>query len=365
MDQLPELERLLEGLDDRSREARLGLLEELLANGVDARDLRRAVDEDRLVLLPVERIISVGECLSGAQLAEICGLDAEFLMSIRRALGLPHAEPDTPVFREADIDAFRALGKIRGRRLPDDGMLEVLRGVGHGLWRISEVMRTLMAESLAREGDTEADLARRYVEVAEELRPVAGPLLESAMWAHLLQGLRTDVVTAREIDSGQIDDTWTVTVCFVDVVGFTDLADRLPANEVVSVAELLAALAARVAQPPVRLIKTIGDAAMLVSTEAAPLLEAVLGLIDTGKERLPPLRVGIAHGEGYTRGGDWYGTTVNLASRVTAAAEPGAILATREARDAVPTSYAWEPLGRASLKGVHSPPELFRLERSR
>ena len=366
MDGSPDFkaEGLLEGLDDRARKARLGLLEELSADGVEVEDLRLAVHEDRLVLLPVQRMLSQGACLTSDEVAAACGLDVEFVLSVRRALGLSHAEADDPVFTEADADAFRALGAVRGTaRLPDEGVLEVMRVVGQGLWRISEGMRTLIAESLARAGDTEREVAGRYVDVVEELRPVAGPFLESAMRAHLREGLRTEELTPREIDSGEVDDTWTVTVCFVDLVGFTGLGERLPTSEVVSVAGRLATLAARVARPPVRLIKTIGDAAMLVSTEAAPMLEAAAELVSAAEDWLPPLRAGIAHGPAYTRGGDWYGATVNLASRVAGVAEPGSVLATEDVRHAAGTSYSWESAGRGALKGVRSPPELFVLAR--
>jgi adenylate cyclase len=53
-----ESERLLEGLSGRQREARLALLQELADDGVPLEELRRAVEENRLVLLPVERVAS-------------------------------------------------------------------------------------------------------------------------------------------------------------------------------------------------------------------------------------------------------------------------------------------------------------------
>ena len=50
-----EAEGLLEGLEGESRESRRRLLEELSADGVALDELRQAVAEDRLALLPVER----------------------------------------------------------------------------------------------------------------------------------------------------------------------------------------------------------------------------------------------------------------------------------------------------------------------
>ena len=68
------------------------------------------------------------------------------------------------------------------------------------------------------------------------------------------------------------------------------------------------------------------------------MLELALELIDAADaegEDFPQLRVGVAAGAALSRAGDWYGRPVNLASRVTAIARPGSVLATREVRDAV------------------------------
>ena len=57
-----------------------------------------------------------------------------------------------------------------------------------------------------------------------------------------------------------------------------------------------------------RLIKTIGDAVMLVSVEPAPLVEAVLDLVEQAEElsdEMPPLKAGVAIGDALNRNGDW------------------------------------------------------------
>ena len=70
-------------------------------------------------------------------------------------------------------------------------------------------------------------------------------------------------------------------------------------------------------------IKTIGDAVMFVSTDSAALLRAALELLDAAeKEGLPQLRVGLAAGSAVRRAGDWFGSPVNLASRVTGGPRP-------------------------------------------
>ena len=88
----------------------------------------------------------------------------------------------------------------------------------------------------------------------------------------------------------------------------------------------LGELAAAVVEPPVRLVKMIGDAAMVVGPEPGPVVEAALALVEAAEnegEDFPLLRAGVASGQALARAGDWYGRPVNLASRITAIARPG------------------------------------------
>ncbi len=359
-------EGLLDGLEGGARTARLELLERLLEDGTTIAELTRAVGEGRLAMLPVERALASDVRVGSAELARLCGLDLAFVLSVRRALGLPEADPDDPVFREADVETFRELGNLRREaRLPDDGMFEVLGAVGRSLWTISETTLAVVDEAATGSGGNERDLALRYADAARRLGTVAGPLLETAMHAHLREGVREEVVTPEEIRSGRIDDTWTVTVCFVDLVGFTGLGDGVPAEGAHALARGLTRIAASVASPPVRLVKTMGDGAMLVSTEAQPLIDAALEMTArvAADDGLPALRAGVSRGEAFARGGDWFGATVNLASRIVDLAEPGTVLATRSAREAAPDAYAWSPAGREHLRGITDEVELFSVAR--
>jgi len=357
-------EGLLDGLDGEARRSRGELLERLAAEGASLDELRRAVQENRLALLPIERMLARDVTIDLDELASLCGLDRGFIAAARNALGLPEAADGEAVFRAADVNAFRGLGTLRGEAaLSDEGLLELLGVAGRSLWAISEALLAVVDEALTGERPTEHDLALRYEAAGRRLGAVAGPLLESAMHALLREGVRDEKVTSEEIASGRIDDTWTVTICFVDLVGFTGLGDRRPAEEVHSLAARLAEIATRVAKPPVRLVKTMGDGAMLVSTEPGPMIDAALELASESAADggLPPLRTGLSHGEAHARGGDWHGAIVNLASRVSGVAEPGTVLATRSLRDAAPNGYAWRSEGRRRLRGVTEDVELFTL----
>jgi adenylate cyclase len=134
-------------------------------------------------------------------------------------------------------------------------------------------------------------------------------------------------------------------------------------EELESLANRLSALARDVAAPPVHFIKTIGDAVMFVSTDAAALLAAALELLAVAeKEDIPQLRVGLAAGSAVRRAGDWFGSPVNLASRVTAAARPGSVLVAESAREAIgdPDDVIWSFAGGRHLKGIKGEVKLFR-----
>jgi adenylate cyclase len=143
-----------------------------------------------------------------------------------------------------------------------------------------------------------------------------------------------EAVTAAERAAGELPGARAVTVGFADVAGFTRLGEALPPEDLHRLASRLAKLAREVAVAPVRFIKSIGDAVMFVSTDPAPLLSAALDLTAAAAAAgLPQLRIGVASGKAISRAGDWFGSSVNVASRVTSAAEPGTVLVTESTRN--------------------------------
>ena len=113
-----------------------------------------------------------------------------------------------------------------------------------------------------------------------------------------------------------------------------------------------------------RFIKSIGDAVMLVSPDPVALLTAALALLEVAgaDDEFPRLRIGLASGMAVNRGGDWFGSPVNLASRVTGAARPGAVLVTESVRQAVgdDAGIDWSFAGAKRLKGITDDVKVFR-----
>jgi adenylate cyclase len=359
-------EGLLDGLEGTARDARLALLRDLHADGVPLDELHAATREGRLVLLPAERAIGGVPRYSAREIAELTGLDPEFIAELRRANGLPAFELDDRHLTERDLDSLRTAGTIIELGVPAQDMIDITRILGRGMGQAAEAMRTQVLKLVLEPGASEYELATRYADAARVLHPMLGPMLEQMINLHLRHVVRTEVISAAEREAGRLPGAREIAVCFADLVGFTRLGEELPADELGRVADRLGELASEHVDEPVRLVKTIGDAVMLVSPEVPPLLDAALTLVEAADAEgndYPQLRVGVAVGEALGRAGDWYGRPVNLASRVTAIARPGSVLATREVRDAAPDAFAWSSAGGRSLKGVPGTVRLYRPRR--
>jgi adenylate cyclase len=77
---------------------------------------------------------------------------------------------------------------------------------------------------------------------------------------------------------------------------------------------------------------------------------------------LPRLRAGMASGQALNRSGDWYGHPVNLASRLTGAAEPSSLLASDAVAASTRERFSWKDAGTRRLKGIDDPVPVFALQ---
>jgi adenylate cyclase len=291
-------EGLLEGLEDEEARAARGKLLDHLHDeqGCSVEELRQAVEEDRLVLLPVEHFLSGDTAYSQRAVAQESGLELERLVEFRQALGLAVPDPDAEVLTEADLEAAKDIAALERAGFPFEDTLEVTRVLGRGMSRYADALRALFAQTFLEPGDSEADLARRLTDAAGELLPLSSRMLDHVYLLHVRQGLRTDFIGLAERTSGKVSDTAVTTVAFADLVGFTELGETVGVEELGGLAGRLARMAGSVVEPPVRVVKQIEDAVMLVSQDVPATVETCLALIERaeGEEDFPPLRAGVA-----------------------------------------------------------------------
>ena len=345
--------------------AREQLVARLRRSGVASSEIERAEHHGRLPTLTVEDALGGPRRHTLTAVAREAHLDPAFLRRLLRASGRPSPGRGERAFTDEDVELARLIRRFVDAGLPREGILEVARVLGQGMSHTADAVRRMAGDVFLRPGDSELALALRYAHAAEELTPLVGPLVGYQLRALVRDGLSQDLVTESERREGRLSGTSTVGVAFADMVDYTRLGEKLPLEDLTRIATRFADLAGAAVERPARVVKTIGDAVMLVSPEVPPLVASIVAMIagvEAEEEDFPALRVGIAYGPATNRSGDWYGSTVNVASRVTDVAKPGRVLATEEARRAAGPDYEWKRRRRRNLRGVEGRTQLYSLE---
>jgi len=341
------------------------LLGRLASAGADAAEIERAAVEGWLPALALESALGGGPAeFSLTQVAREADLPTPFVREVMQALGRPNPAPRERAFSREDVNLARITGRFVAAGLPRRELLEVFRVLSRGMMQTADAVRRLVGNAMLEPGASEGRVALRYVDATERLGPLMAELLEAQFRAQLRAGISRELVSEAERVAGRLRDSVDMAVAFVDLVDYTSLGTRLPPEDIGRIAGRLAELAADTVRRPVTLVKTIGDAAMFVSPDA----DALVAVVDRLVRRIaaegpafPAVRAGIAFGPATARGGDWFGATVNVASRVAGQAKPGQILAT-EAVQAHTSGATWtRKHRRRKVKGIDERLRLFRL----
>jgi len=367
-----EAEGLLEGLEDDERASRLALLERLASDGCDLDELRSAVTDGRLALLPLERMLSGRPRYTTVEVAERSGVPIDELERQWRSLGVAVPGRDEVVMSADDLAAADRIREVLDAGLDSDQLAELSRTIAVAMSQFAAASRQVVGQTFVGEGGTEGEVSDRVKQGAGGLVPTVGPTLDYVYRLHLREQLRHAAFD--EVSDGGIvaspPDAGALAVGFADLVDFTKLGEQLPPEELGRVTGRLEVIAREVSHGPVRLVKLIGDAVMFASADTDALLEAAHELLERmaegeDEDELPLIRAGCAYGPVFTRGGDYYGRSVNLASRITETARPGSVLVTEEIRDhSVSGAFSFSRARRKHLRGVSGSVELYRCRRA-
>jgi adenylate cyclase len=338
--------------------------------GYSLEDLREAGREGRLAFGFAEELFSEGgaeERLSLADVARETGLEPELIERILVMLGTPKGQQRN--LTGDDAAALRHCARVLAAGFPLVAFLQLVRVYVQSMRRIADaevrLFHLYVHEPLIRDAVPELEMAVEMGDLAADILPLAAPLteylhnrylrffLEQDVVGHMESGLGADTA---EIELGQI----TVTLCFIDLTGFTRYTEEEGDMEALDVVEHFVETVESTLPREATIVKTIGDEVMVVSPDAASLTEWAVDFLARFPERPQP-RVGIHCGEAVYRDGDYFGSQVNLAHRVVNRALAGEVLVT----DRVATAIAGrerlglEPIGQVQLKGFPTPTDLF------
>ena len=352
-------------VDDHSRAV---LVRRCLEIGLTVDEIREAGDEliDRAVL----RIHAVDDQhLTIAEVADRAGVPVSQVERFARASGLAGAwGSDEQILGEYAVGAMSNLAPAFDL-LGEDAVLQLIRVSAAALTRIGDAAISIFFTSAGapalRDDESGVQLLEANV-AAEELMTRFEGLLNEMLAAYIRRSFRPMSESAVHTALAEGVDARQMAIGFADLVGSTTLADNR------SLADLNAALDVfeRTATDTItaaggRVVKFIGDEVMFRADAADIACAVAIDLVESirADPLLPPLRVGVAFGEVLTREGDYYGSTVNLAARVTKLAPLHGVVATVDTTDALDEqdAFAIQPLGAIEMQGLAEPVELAGL----
>lgn len=154
------------------------------------------------------------------------------------------------------------------------------------------------------------------------------------------------------------------TFLFADIAGFTALTEAHGDEQAVQLVEEFAEVVqAELPSVGGEYVKTVGDALMLRVPDPADAIRLGLWITRDAMRghNAPSIRVGGNHGSAIDRGGDYFGTTINVAARVSALAGGGELLVTGQTAALAPDlpGVLYESRGRQALRNVAEPVEIF------
>jgi adenylate cyclase len=333
-------------------------------------DLKRAGQEGRLAFGFTEDLFpKPEEQVTVEQVARETGLEPELVERILVILGTPLERER--VLNPHDAQAMRHCARVLAAGFPLVAFLQLVRVYAQSLRRIADaevrLFHLYVHEPLIRDGVPELEMAEEMGELAGDILPLASPLIDYLHTRYLRFFLEQDVIghMESELDAASDLGQVPVTLCFIDLTGFTRFTEEEGDLEALDVVERFVETVEGTLPPEATLVKTIGDEVMVVSPEPASLTEWAVGLLAHFPERPRP-RVGIHYANAVYRDGDYFGTHVNLAHRVVSSAQAGEVMVTDRVTEAIEgrEDLVFEPIGEVGLKGFPEPTPLFVVRRA-
>jgi adenylate cyclase len=340
------------------------LVARLRERGHTLSEIRAASESGRLAFGYVEDLFGPRE--GGVDLetaAADTGLEPALIERIFASLGFPQVQDDT--ITEDDLQLLRYIAAVLASGFPLVAFLQLVRVYGQAIAQIADaevrLFHLYVHEPLIRDGVPGLEMAEEMESLARELLPLASPMMDHVHQRFLAHYVEQDVVGHMETDleEGELDlGRLRVTIAFADLAGYTRLTEEQGEEEAVSAVERFVEAVEHTLPDDARIIKTIGDEVMIVSPDSASLVDWAVGFQELITDRPRP-RIGMHSGEALYRDGDYYGRSVNIASRVAARSAGGEVLVTRPVVESAGSHLEFERIGEVKLKGFRESTELF------
>jgi adenylate cyclase len=354
----------------------------LLETGVPAGSIERAATEGLLSFRRTDEYLphepGPRSRRTFAEFQASAGPRAELLPAVYEVLGLPKPDPSAPIHLDEEA-LFERFLDVWAMSPDEDSVIRAGRLMAQGTRAAMLGWMDLQDEQLAEparerllRGDLEEfpdDVRLAFIK-ATGLAPemftwLSARYLEHRSVSGIVEGFERFLASRGLAPIPEPPSP--PAIVFVDLSGFTRMTrEHGDASAVAAATSLQRHADATATRHGGRLVKLLGDGAMLRLSDATVGVDAALDLVETmsGQGALSS-HAGVHAGPVIERDLDVFGQTVNLASRIADAARPGEVLASQAVADgAGDGTFGFERMQDAELKGLPGPIALFRVTRS-
>jgi adenylate cyclase len=308
------------------------------------------------------------------ELSARTGIPLELLMVLREALGFAHPRPEDQV-REDEQAMVPVIELQLASGFKPSVIERWLRACADNLRRIAEteadLWQTEVMQTLIGTGMTVGDMMDAQADLGSQM----APLMEQSLMAiyHRQQEYAWSKASVEEVEDALERAGLhrrlrrSPAVCFLDITGYTRLTEERGDEAAANLAARLATLVRRSSQEHGgQPVKWLGDGVMFYFPDPAPSVLAALDMVEgVAQHDLPPAHVGIHAGPVVFQEGDYFGRTVNIASRIAEYARPGEVLVSQAVVDtSTGVRVTFTDVGPVELKGVSGPLRLHTVHRA-
>jgi adenylate cyclase len=355
---------------------RVHLMKAFEEAGIDLEVIARGIAAGKVsyenvgLLLPEPAAFST----SYEDLARQTGRSAELVRRLVTEFGLPQSDPDLGRLRDDDVPMLRELLDVWADA-EDEELARLARAYGQNIRRLvaseleiasSSLFARLRQSGLSDDEMREAggELGRRVMALGEELTVwLRSRHLEHEVLSATVQGTEDYLQQLGEVSE---DVRRRPAIAFLDLSGYTALTEERGDEAGADLAQRLASLVNQAAQPhgghPV---KWLGDGVMFFFPEPSGAVLAALDLVEQTPATVDVrARVGVTAGRVIFRDGDYFGRTVNVASRIADYARPGEVLVSDEVKERWGNGgVRFDEIGPVALKGLREELTLYSASR--